>query len=107
MVDDILKRLLLLTSEIPALVREDYFTPLLPALVRFGQTFPPLCSKVTNILVELSRVSSVGGSVSEGPSMKTIATGGGGGNERKKGGVFLTLVQKTFQELVETAIVKL
>ncbi|CAI8032929.1 Integrator complex subunit 2, partial [Geodia barretti] len=44
-VDEILKFLLALANEIPSHLREDYFTPLLPALVRFCQTFPLLCQK--------------------------------------------------------------
>ena len=101
--DDILKRLLVLTNESPAYMREEYFSPLLPALVRICRTFPPLCSQATNILIELTRVcSAVGGSggifLGGPPSGKT--KGG-------KGGGFLTSVQNTFQELVETAIVKL
>ena len=78
-------------------MREDYFSPLLPALVRFSQTFPPVCSKVTNILVELSRACSAGAGERDGSSRKTGSGKGG----------FASLVQKTFQELVETAIVKL
>ena len=115
-VDDILKRLLILTSEIPAHMREDYFTPLLPALVRFCRTFPPLCSKVTRILVELSRVSSVGeqGGKRDSRGLGRHFVGAGGTSVNSEGGLgktrgkrsFLSAVENTFQELVETAIVK-
>ena len=118
-VDDILKQLLILTNEIPAYMREEYFTPLLPGFVRFCRTFPPLGSKVTRILIELSRSSSAemefkggkGDSRGRGEnfvgargSLKTSE--GGPGKVKGKGG-FLSAVQNTFEELVETAIIKL
>ena len=55
-VDNILQRLLVLTNGLLSELREDYFLPLLPAIVRFCQTFPPLCSKATSILVALYQV---------------------------------------------------
>ena len=53
---DIFKKLTLLTNEIPPEMLEDYFLPLLPAVVKLCQTFPPVCSDATAFLVQLSKV---------------------------------------------------
>ena len=104
-VDEILKFLLALANEIPSHLREDYFTPLLPALVRFCQTFPLLCQKVTQLLVGLSRAScNVGLSSTSSFVLNAAAREKGRGT---RGGVeFVTLVRDTFQELVETAVLR-
>ena len=104
-------------------MRESYFEPLLPAIVRFCRTFPPLCSKATSILVALSRASSTGeggvdGNMWKGAEgLKVFEVGGLEGRKLEAGRAragwkadhherFLTALQRTFQELVETAVVK-
>jgi integrator complex subunit 2 len=106
-VDEILKCLLALANEIPSHLREDYFAPLLPALVRFCRTFPPLCQKVTQLLVGLSRGSSNVGLSSTPSFVLNAAASSGREKGRGTGGAeFVTLVRDTFQELVETAVLR-
>ncbi|KAL5467653.1 hypothetical protein EMCRGX_G031914 [Ephydatia muelleri] len=55
---DIFKQLSTLANEIPAHMREVYFLPILPAIVLFCKTFPPLSVEATNFLVTLSKLST-------------------------------------------------
>lgn len=55
-VKDIFKRLRVLANEIPADKRDTFFKPLLPAVTKFCQTFPPLCAEATELLLHLGRV---------------------------------------------------
>ena len=107
---DIFKRLMVLANEIPADMREAYFLPLLPAVVKLCQTFPPLCTEATEFLVCLSKVcvsrdvqsvkSKINGlqTVSFGQDLKSQLTRDNGLHES---------IQSTFQELVSTTVVKL
>ena len=79
---DIFKRLKLLVSEIPTEQREQYFVPLLPAVVKLCQTFPPLCCDAVEFLVQLSKICPL----DNGDSSAT---------------------RTTFHEIVNTAILKL
>ena len=56
---DIFKRLMVLTNEIPASVREQYFIPILPAVVKLTKTFPPVCKEAAEFLVHLSKTCGV------------------------------------------------
>ena len=56
MVKDIFKRLHVLANEIPEDKRETFFKPLLPALTKFCQTFPPLCTDATELLLHLGKL---------------------------------------------------
>ena len=58
-VKDIFKRLHVLANEIPEDKRETFFKPLLPALTKFCQTFPPLCTDVTELLLHLGKLCLV------------------------------------------------
>ena len=58
-VKDIFKRLHVLANEIPADKRDTFFKPLLPAVTKFCQTFPPLCTEATELLLHLGRVCLV------------------------------------------------
>eukprot|EP00731_Ephydatia_muelleri_P025979 Em0018g79a len=58
---DIFKQLSTLANEIPAHMREVYFLPILPAIVLFCKTFPPLSVEATNFLVTLSKLSTSSG----------------------------------------------
>ena len=58
-VKDIFKRLHVLANEIPADKRDAFFKPLLPAVTKFCQTFPPLCTEATELLLHLGRVCLV------------------------------------------------
>ena len=103
---DIFKRLALLASEIPAKIREEYFHPLLPSVVKLCQTFPPLCSEATEFLVHLSKVCVP---LTSGVTGKDFADTS---QERKpltngKPKKLLKSIQSAFQELVDSAVVRL
>lgn len=53
----ILSRLSSLLATFPSGKRVPFFTPALPALVRFCHAFPPLCDEATGFLLELGRVA--------------------------------------------------
>lgn len=53
----ILSRLSSLLATLPSSKRVPFFTPALPALVRFCHAFPPLCDEATGFLLELGRVA--------------------------------------------------
>ena len=95
---DIFKRLMVLANEIPIHMREKYFQPLLPSVVKLCQTFPPLCSEATEFLVHLSKLcaSSKENLVSQEPYFRF--------GDMSQG--LLDSVQNTFQELVKSAVVK-
>ena len=114
---DIFKRLSLLTNEIPPEMLEGYFLPLLPAVVKLCQTFPPVCSDATAFLVQLSKVclpsnrptaavfsypSDPGTGPLQGSSWFEFAEAY---LDEKPGGLFRS-IKDTFQELVSTTIVK-
>ena len=58
-VKDIFKRLHVLANEIPEDKRDTFFKPLLPALTKFCQTFPPLCTDTTELLLHLGKLCLV------------------------------------------------
>ena len=62
----ILSRLSSLLATLPASKRVAFFTPSLPALVRFCRAFPPLCDEATGFLLELGRVAASHASASVG-----------------------------------------
>ena len=62
----ILSRLSSLLATLPASKRVAFFTPALPALVRFCRAFPPLCDEATGFLLELGRVAASHASASVG-----------------------------------------
>ena len=110
---DIFKRLMVLTSEIPASVREQYFLPLLPSVVKLAKTFPPLCKEAAEFLVHLSKTcgsSLIDKTVGTSPLdhaysndssvFKTVFVAGEKGQINKA-------IQKAFEEMVQTAVVKL
>ena len=59
MVKDIFKRLHVLANEIPEDKRDTFFKPLLPAMTKFCQTFPPLCTDATELLLHLGKLCLV------------------------------------------------
>lgn len=106
---DIFKRLTVLASEIPAKIREEYFHPLLPSVVKLCQTFPPLCSEATGFLVHLSKVCVPLPSGIMGKDFTDV-------NQNEQQGKSLTngkpkkllrSIQSAFQELVDSAVVRL
>ena len=95
--EDIFKRLMILTNEIPDHLRETYFLPLLPVVVLLCQTFPPLCSEATKFLVGLSRAYAV----------RSVGEGAWSGDSPDKGQCGLaSAVKRTFDELINCAVVK-
>ncbi|XP_073258081.1 integrator complex subunit 2-like [Porites lutea] len=67
----ILSRLSSLLATLPASKRVAFFTPALPALVRFCRAFPPLCDEATGFLLELGRVAASHASASVGHPLST------------------------------------
>ena len=107
---DIFKRLTVLASEIPVQIREEYFQPLLPSVVKLCQTFPPLCSEATGFLVHLSNVCVPLTSLSG--TSKDFAEVSQNGWQKKalsdrKPKELLKSIQTAFQELVDSAVVRL
>ena len=95
--EDIFKRLVILTNEIPDHMRETYFLPLLPSVVLLCQTFPPLCSEATKFLVGLSRACAA----------RSVGEGVWSGNSPAHGQCSLAAaVKRTFNELINCAVVK-
>ena len=105
----IFKRLTVLASEIPVWIQEEYFQPLLPSVVKLCQTFPRLCSEATQFLVHLSIVcvplTSLSGidknfvGVDQNGRQKVLSDG--------KPKELLRSIQTAFQELVDSAVVRL
>ena len=97
---DILKRLTVLSEEIPQEVREGYFLSLLPSLTLLCKSFPPLSSEVTQFLVHLTKLCqpaaassfSVGRALT--PAVWDWAEGGGEGDPLIRG------IKKTFNEII-------
>jgi hypothetical protein len=48
--------LLVSLSVLPSESRCEFFLPVLPALVRIGQAFPPLCEDIISLLTQLGHV---------------------------------------------------
>ena len=105
MAKDIFKQLLTLANEIPAHMRELYFLPILPAIVLFCKTFPPLAVEATNFLVTLSKLSTP---LVETPLAVSIHASGGPqqDSEGKKRTSFLDSIGQTFSDLVNTTVVR-
>ena len=105
---DIFKRLMVLTNEIPASVREQYFLPVLPSVVKLAKTFPPLCKEAAEFLVQLSKIC---GASLANRSLETspldITSDGGKVFFSMKDGQISKAIQNTFKDIVQTAVVKL
>ena len=107
---DIFKRLMVLSNEIPASVREEYFLPLLPSVVKLSKTFPPLCKEAAEFLVHLSKtcgaslssksvgISSLGVTSDSDNVFESIYITGENGRISKA-------IQKAFEEMVQNAVV--
>lgn len=103
---DIFKQLSTLANEIPAHMREVYFLPILPAIVLFCKTFPPLSVEATNFLVALSKLSTP---VVETPSAESLSVRAGNNSQCREGSKrtsFLDNIGQTFSELVSTTVVR-
>lgn len=108
---DIFKRLTALSNEIPENVRESYFRPILPAVVQLCRTFPPLCTEATEFLVHLSKISAcldnqasrVGPFYSRPGALHRVQSEV---TSAARSSSFISSIQKTFQELVSTTVVK-
>ena len=105
---DIFKQLSTLANEIPAHMREVYFLPILPAIVLFCKTFPPLSVEATNFLVTLSKLSTP---LVETPFTGSVSIHASGspqqGSEVKKTtSSFLNSIGQTFSDLVNTTVVR-
>lgn len=96
--EGIFKRLSILTNEIPSQLRESFFTPLLPSVLLLGQTFAPLCSEATRLFVSLARTATAGGAVT---SLWKTPPKVGVAND-----TLATAAQRTFEELIRVAVVK-
>ena len=55
---NIFKRLDRLVIEVPSVQQDKVFKPVLPAVVTFCETFPPLCTEATSFLLHLCKVCS-------------------------------------------------
>jgi hypothetical protein len=106
---DIFKRLMVLNNEIPASMREDYFLPLLPSVVKLSKTFPPLCKEAAEFLVYLSKTCgaslssrSVGISSLDATtdSSNAVSVVGEKGRINKA-------IQKAFEKIIKNAVVHL
>ncbi len=104
---DIFKRLMVLNNEIPASMREDYFLPLLPSVVKLSKTFPPLSKEAAEFLVYLSKTCgaslssrSVGMLDATTDSGNAIFVAGDKGRINKA-------IQKAFEKIIKNAVVHL
>ena len=109
---DIFKRLMVLSNEIPASLREGYFLPLLPSVVKLSKTFPPLCKEATEFLVHLCKtcgaslssksvgISSLDVTADSSNVFETFFIAGETGRINKA-------IQKAFEEIVNNAVVHL
>ena len=109
---DIFKRLMVLSNEIPASMREEYFLPLLPSVVKLSKTFPPLCKEAAEFLVHLSKtcgaslssksmgISSLDVTADSSNVFGAVSVTGGNGQINKA-------IQKAFEEIVKNAVVHL
>ena len=108
---DIFKRLMVLNNEIPASMREEYFLPLLPSVVKLTKTFPPLCKEAAEFLVHLCKTcgaslsnKSVGTSLDvtadSSNTFEAVFIAGENGQINKA-------IQKAFEEIVKNAVVHL
>ena len=112
---DIMKRLMVLANEIPGNLREEYFIPLFPSVVKLSQTFPPLCKDATEFLVHLNKICASSSSpldslsANESGRKKLLfePKGTAGGVGVSFGNELMTSIQDTFQQLVSLAVVKL
>lgn len=79
------------------------FTPILPALVRISEAFPPLVSDVMNLLMQLAKISESQASLAShfdahlGKSLEVSA------QESRE---LCDLTQKTFSEILDKAVLK-
>ena len=111
---DIFKRLTVLSNEIPKSIRESYFLPVLPAIVKLCQTFPPLCSEATEFLVHLCKTSAF--IDSQAPQLSPFSAGitkfhklqslEGTLYSDVESGSLVDSIHKAFQEVVSTTVVK-
>ena len=106
-VKDIFKRLTILASEIPVQIQEEYFQPLLPSVVKLCQTFLPFCSEATefssNVCVPLANLSGTSkdfAGVSQNGWQKNVLSDR---NPKE----LLKSIQTVFQELVDSAVMRL
>lgn len=109
---DIFKRLVVLNNEIPASMREEYFLPLLPSVVKLTKTFPPLCKEAAEFLVHLCK--TCGASLSN-KSVGTSSLDVTADSSNTFEAVFIAgengwinkAIQKAFEEIVKNAVVHL
>ena len=107
---DIFKRLMVLNNEIPASMREEYFLPLLPSVVKLSKTFPPLCKEAAEFLVYLCK--TCGASLSnKGVSISSLGVTTDSSNvfgavfvDGEKGRINKA-IQKAFEEIIKNAVV--
>ena len=105
---DIFKRLMVLTNEISASLREEYFLPVLPSVVKLAKTFPPLCKEAAEFLVQLSKTCGASlASKSLGTFPLDVTSEGGKVFLSRENGQISKAIQKTFEDIVQTAVVKL
>lgn len=107
---DIFNRLMVLNNEIPASVREEYFLPLLPSVVKLSKTFPPLCKEAAEFLVHLCKtcgasLSSKNVGVSSLDVTADSRTMFEGVLVTGENGQITKAIQKAFEEIVKNAIV--
>lgn len=100
---------MVLTNEIPASVREQYFIPVLPSVVKLAKTFPPLCKEAAEFLVELSKTCGVSlASENLGISPLDITSDSGSLSKAvfvvgEKGQIDLA-IQKAFEDIVKNIV---
>ena len=86
------------------------FQPLLPSVVKLCQTFPPLCSGATQFLVHLGNICVPLTSLS-GTDKDFVGVGQNGRQKKVlsdgKPKELLRSIQMAFQELVDSAVVRL
>ena len=111
---DIFKRLMILANEIPSSVMEQYFLPILPSVVKLAKTFPPLCKEAAEFLLQLSKTCETSLPGKSLPEVSSLTVGSDtdsifkpvfvtGGNY----GQLTKAIRKAFEEMVQTAVVKL
>ena len=110
--EDIFKRLMILTNEIPDDIREQYFLPLLPSVVQLCQTFPPLCSEATKFLIHLSKscessqIPVLTTNTERAASVSSASVKLGRMNRTARTCSLSGAIKETFQDLISCAVVK-
>lgn len=95
---DIFQRLTVVSREVAADIRENYFISVLPSVSLLCKTFPPLCSDATTFLVHLTKLCKpeTGSLATAVPTVRDWGDDGVSGGENP----LIRAIKYTFNEMV-------